>query len=160
MFLFLKENWFKVSIIIILTIIAFLIFNNNRIYQKNTGGSIVLAKQCREDGEKLLQEEVEIANSKENESNIINCYYMDPEFIFNPNLQTCLYSGGYTCELNGFYKDGPFQGHHITSWQRRIVDIYTNKELKSVYVEDSSNIEDWKHKLIEDFWSKSTELGF
>lgn len=163
--IFLKEHWFKIGILIIF-VIGIIIFYQGSLDNQlisnttNSENNLALAKQCREDGEKIHQENIDTATRKKLESEIVNCFYMEPAFIFNSELDACLYSGGYTCDLKEIHTDGFFKGDNVTQWSRQIVDIYTNKTIESVYVENSANVEDWKRKQIDDFWSKSEELGF
>jgi len=166
---FIKENWFKLGLLLILALGVFVFYQDNKktpntekivTETRNEGTNIVLAKQCREDGEKLLQEDKETATRKKQETGVVDCYYMEPHFIFNSDLDTCLYSGGYTCDLLDFHKEGILKGEHVKQWERHIIDVYTNKTLEFVYVEDSSDVPSWKQEEITNFWNKSSELGF
>ena len=155
---FIKENWFKVGMVISILILAIFIFKSP--LEISDADYLKLSIQCREDGEKLLQEDKNTATQYKYKEGIVNCYYMEPNFIFNRELNTCLYSGGYSCELQNKQTEGVFKGLPSTRWNRRIVDVYSNKSFADVYVENSSNVEDWNLKLIENFWEKSKSLGF
>lgn len=117
-------------------------------------------QQCRKDGEKLLQEDKDTATRKKSDRGTLNCYYMEAAFIYNDSLNTCLYSGGYSCELNKLYPNGIFKGSPVSKWTRHIIDVYSNKTLEQTSVNDSSAVSDWESKSIDDFWEKSREYGF
>lgn len=166
--IFLKENWFRISIIVVILILSLVLYqglvvggkSNSPKQETSNIDTLKLSMQCRDDGERKLQEDKNMATSEKYKTGIVNCYYMEPAFIFNHSLNTCLYSGGYTCDLVNVYKEGFSKGEHVKQWERHIVDIYSNKTLASVYIEDSSNISDWVQTQISDFWNKSAELGF
>lgn len=166
--IFLKDNWFKVSIIIAILVLSWVLYkgfvvNNYSVIQQkqlNNTDTLKLSMQCKEDGEKKLQEDKDTAVREKYTSGITNCYYIEPSYLFSQYLNTCLYSGGYTCDLDGLIKEGFLKGQHAKRWERHIVDIYSNKTLASVYVENSSNVPDWQQKLITDFWDESKKLGF
>ena len=75
-------------------------------------------------------------------------------------MNTCLYYGGYTCDLAKTQTDGIFKGMPSTRWSKHITDIYTNKSLADVYVDDPSDVADWNMKMIENFNNEVERLGF
>ena len=161
--IFIKDNWFKVALIFALLVLAYVIYNSPILFKNNqTGGNknITLVKQCREDGEKYFQKDLEEINSKKYRNGVLNCYYWDPIYIFNSKLNTCLYSGGYSCELESVIKEGIMTGEHPVQWRRHITDVYTNKVLAEVYISDSSSVTDWEQKAIDDYWKESEKFGF
>jgi len=168
---FLKENWFKVSMIIAVIILSFVLYKGMitdkedkaklALKESNTAENLKLSMQCRTDGEKKFQEDKDEATRDRFKPENVDCYYFDPSYVFNNNLNTCLYSGGYTCDLkNIYYKESIFKGENAKTWTRHIVDVYTNKELASLWIEDSSNVSDLLQKRINDFWDESKILGF
>ena len=163
---FIKENWFKIGVLIVF---AFFVYkgiapvgSKNLIEKNNTSDakSLELAKQCKTDSQKNFQEDMDSATREKYKSGVKDCFYFPPQYSFNKELNTCLYYGGYTCDLTKTHTDGLFKGMPITRWSKHITDIYTNKSLTDVYVDDSSDVSDWNMKMIYDFNDKAKELGF
>jgi uncharacterized protein (DUF4415 family) len=119
-----------------------------------------LSIQCKKDGEKKLEDDIKIATSLRSDNDVIDCFYQEPKYVFNKEMNTCLYYGGYTCDLKKIHSDGVLKGLSVTRWQKHVVDVYTNKTLKEIYIDDSSDVSDWKFKEIEAFDSESDQLGF
>lgn len=164
---FLIKNWFKLGLIMVMLILAGVIFligdrdSQNEI--KSTLGSkerLDLAVQCREDGESLFQEDKDTASRLRYEKGVLNCYYVEPNFVFNEELNTCLYSGGYSCDLNEKQKDGFLAGTNAKRWERHIIDIYTNKTIVDSWVLNTNDVSELENNRIEEFWGKSEKLGF
>lgn len=163
---FLQENWFKLGVMLAILVLAGAIYSGgvpkNFPVQNPPVGSIEklrLAKQCNEDGQKSFQEDKDSATRDKSGADIVNCYYFEPKFIYSSNLNTCLYSGGYTCDLTKVRNDDPFKGEYATRWYRRIVDVYTNETLVDVRINDSSDVQEWEQRAIGVFWSESAKFG-
>jgi hypothetical protein len=162
---FIKQNWFKIGILVAVLVLALSIYgrdkpHNTQASPLNSEKTLAMAMQCRKDGELKLQEDKDAATNERYSAGVSNCYYLEPSYIFNKDLNTCLYSGGYTCDLTKKNTEGIFKGDNAKRWLRHIIDIYTNKTLAEVYVPDSSTVADWLSKQIDEFWNKSKELGF
>jgi hypothetical protein len=119
-----------------------------------------LSMQCKKDGEKKLEEDKALATSEKQSPDVEDCFYEDPKYFFNKELNTCLYYGGYTCDLKKKNPEGLFKGDSAKRWSQHIVDVYTNTTLTEAYVEDSSSVPDWKMKEIEKMGEEATRLGF
>ena len=158
----LKENWFKIGLLIILLILLGVFYSSLTIWQARTNeaNSLKLSQQCSKDGDKLLKLDQQIATDLQYKNGATKCYYMESLYIYNQKLNTCLYSGGYTCDLIAVITDGIFKGEHARQWTRHIIDVYSNKDLVSVSVNDSSSVSDWEREMIDDFWAKSRNFGF
>jgi len=160
----LKQNWFKVGLILAILILAYSIYGGGPSAgsDRSSADSIKLSMQCKVDGEKKLQEDKDTATRLKYERDVVDCFYMEPEYLYNDKLNTCLYYGGYTCDLTKKYPEGSgfFAGEYAKRWTRHIYDVYTNKSLADVSVLDSSDVSEWTQGMISDFWEKSKELGF
>jgi len=159
---FLKENWFKIGLLLVLVVLAaviYFVYKNWRV-NETASESLKLAQQCNQDGQKLLRADQDTATSLQNQRNATTCYYMEPEYLYNQKLNTCLYSGGYTCNLTNTITSGFLKGQPATSWTRHIIDVYSNNTLAVAGVDDSSNVTDFENKLIKSFWDEASKLGF
>jgi len=100
------------------------------------------------------------ATQEKLKADVSDCFYLPPMYLFSKELNTCLYYGGYSCDLKKFHKDGIFKGESFKRWSKHITDVYTNKNVIDVYVEDSSNVAEWNMEFINEFNDKATQLGF
>src|SRR3989338_11279105 len=164
----LKENLLKVVVIVLLVVVVSGFYNPSEkstnpepvVANENKQVPLELAKQCRQDGEALFEEDKSTATKNMYQDGALKCYYMEPQFIFNTQLNTCLYSGGYSCDLTTKHSSGLLEGQPETRWSRRIVDVYTNKTINSVYIENSGNVSDWQRTMINEFWKQAYGFGF
>jgi hypothetical protein len=163
---FMKENWFKIGILLVAVIGLITISgrsNVDKTVPKNETldkNSFLIAKQCREDGEKILQNDIDAATMLRQQTDIVECFYEKPEYIFNHDLNTCLYFGGYSCKLTKLHEEGFLKGTNATRWKQHVLDVYSNKTLASIFVEDSSAVDDLKGNMIDEFFKESEQLGF
>jgi hypothetical protein len=157
-----KENWFKVGVIVAILILAYSIYDgkNVQVAEINAEDSLNKSMQCRKDGEQRFEEDKNTATQEKYKSDVVNCYYFEPNYIFNQKLNTCLYSGGYTCDLTKKQTEGIFKGDYAKRWTRHIVDIYSNKPLAEASVDDSSSVPEWLQTQISQFWEESRGFGF
>ncbi len=70
----------------------------------------------------------------------------DPEYAYNKDLETCLYSGGWIDVIDG-----------KACWRRWIKDSYTNETIAAVIDLPGDNAEP-QDKIIREFWEKHDEL--
>ncbi len=109
MALFLKENWFKVGILLI-AIIAVLLYFRSAERSKSLANNI----RCLQEGSQLLAR-----MRKESPGSLLySKTYSNPEFLFSSILNTCLMKGFVTIA-----NDAGFSFNYF------IKDVYTNKEL-------------------------------
>lgn len=161
------------NLIKILVVIGIIVFVSTSIFDKNEKNTIKtiygnniseekyleLSKQCKIDAQKNLEGDINEATTEKQKSDVRDCFYLPPVYSFNKELNTCLYYGGYTCDLKKVSQDGIFKGLPSVRWSKHITDVYTNKTLKQVYVEDSSNVEEWTKQQIDEFNTEFTRLG-
>jgi len=113
---FIKENWFKFSLIILILIIilSYFLFIKPIQERKETLANNI---RCQQEGSKLSENDKKsflLGYDKTKEYKIIG----DPEFKFINELNTCLYKGWNSTFNDNFY---------ITN--RFIEDVYSNKKL-------------------------------
>ena len=166
---FIEKNRYKIGLGIALVLLAlfgyktFVSGTSGKVAEKSSVSdtkSLELARQCKADGQKNLQEDIDQATNEKYKSGVADCFYDEPLYLFSKDLNTCLYQGGYTCDLNKINNTGIFKGSPAKRWSKHITDVYTNKSLYDVYVEDSSDIPDWLSKQITDFNGNAERLGF
>jgi hypothetical protein len=158
----LKKNWFRVGLLLALVVLSgviYFVYANWRA-NANAAESLKMAQQCNQDGQKLLKADQDTATSLQYQGNATACYYMDPAYVYNQKLNTCLYSGGYTCNLINIITSGFLKGQPATSWTRHIIDVYSNNTLAEVSVAGSSNITSVENNMVKSFWDESNKLGF
>lgn len=160
----LQKNWFPVSVVTLLVFIAFASYEKevslplgNLLASEET--NLARSKECREDGQALLEEDKQTATQEKWSNDVVNCFYMEPQFLFNKTLNTCLYSGGYTCDLTAQHSEGFLAGEPHKRWQRHIIDVYTNKKLASVFISNSAEVSEWQSDQITEFWAEAAQLG-
>lgn len=113
---FLKENWFKVGILIAVLIMTFGISYYFMVSLPNKNDAETLTNlqlKCQELGEKMYQVE-----KQDNPDTLV----IPPEYKFNKDLNTCIYSGG-VIGISSIIN-------------KYIIDLYTNQEIIS-YAYDS-----------------------
>ena len=108
---FIKQNWFKVGLLAVAIIVVFFYL---LLWQPAQKRKEALANniKCRQEGSELVERA-----KKELRKNQI---YYTPQFRFNDELNTCLYSGSRIGADNS--------GSLLTSF---IKDVYTNQDLAS-----------------------------
>lgn len=156
---FLKDNWFKLGIIIILLIAAlsvayyFVVFIPQKERAKTEQQK---QEQLVRDQEKDLEQQENCreagtkAYSDHKRNNPLSAgYFFDPEFYFNKTLQLCLYSGGYS------------QNNY---WERWVKNSFTDATIIMTYnftdgvIDFNKPVDEATTKRIESFWDKYEEL--
>jgi len=144
----------KIILIIAILIIAFSVFYQYVIFmpqkdrlkteeQKQEKLLEQLAK-CREVGNKIYQEQKEDVEK----GTVVVSIMMNPEYIYNKKLNTCLYAGGIiTTFPNTNVKPT------VTHW---VIDSYTNQEIISYTESDNKRLAGINS--LEEFQLKKIEL--
>ena len=78
---FIKENWFKLSILVVLVVMGFCLLSNI-FYKQNQSNT----ENCRKIGEEYRKAEI-------NDNPSLS--FFSPKYSYNQKLNTCIYSGGY-----------------------------------------------------------------
>lgn len=120
----LRENWFKLSLLaiaIIVFLFYLLLWSPAQKKRETLSNNI----KCQQEGSQLFEKEKKESATKE--GFFRNARYLEPEFRFNNELNTCLYKGASLLII----KD-------ITFFPFFIKDVYTNKPLAS-YSESKIN---------------------
>ena len=156
---FIKDNWFKLGIIIILSIAVlsvayyFVIFipqkegakteqQKQEQLIKDQEKELEQQEKCREAGTKAY-------NDYKRNNSLSTGYFFDPEFYFNKTLQLCLYSGGYS--RTGY-------------WERWVKNSFTNATIIMTYnfsdgiIDFDKPADEVASKRIQNFWDKYEEL--
>ncbi|MDO8594961.1 MAG: hypothetical protein Q7R93_05655 [bacterium] len=102
---FLKENWFKVGVLVI-ALVAVLFYFKGMERRTSLANNI----RCQQEGSQLLERMKRELTSGQT--------YTDPEFLFSSKLNTCLLNGSRISVYSG-----------ATSLNAFILDVYANKEL-------------------------------
>ena len=105
---FMKENWFKVGLVIILSIAGISMAHYYLVFlpeKENQDFLFSMKQKCQDSGTKLYEEDFkEMGRSA----------LFTPEYAYNQKLNTCLYASGY------------IQSNSLQKW---IKDVHSNKEI-------------------------------
>lgn len=152
---FLKENWFKLIIAIMIVVVGLSVAyyyvsflpqkERTRLEQqkqeqlaKEIKEQTAQKEKCREIGTRAYESYKSIHQGVD--------YFFEPEFKFNKELNTCIYSGGYS------------RGNY---WDRFVKDAFTDRIIILTYNfidEKDERQEEMDAKRIELFWEKYEKL--
>jgi len=135
---FIKENWFRLGILTIVSVFGFYYFFIIIPKEEQREGlkDLELKKNiCRELGEEYRKKETEESP---------NYVFMNYEYIYNKELKTCLYK-------SGFMSCSPAP----CSYSNYVIDLNTNKDVINSYYYDRELIYGLTN---EEFEKKAKEL--
>lgn len=123
---FLKENWFKVGLLVVVVVATLLYFRS-----AEQSKSLVNSIRCQQESSQLLERMRGELSSKES--------YDQVEFRFAPKLNTCLFNGVLTIRNNN---------GSIYVFTHFIRDVYTNMDLAryDTFVNDDGQRNDFGEK--------------
>lgn len=132
---FIKENWFKLGILIIILAVGIVFITS---YKSSDTEIVTLKKNCTKDAKDYISESSSIRNSE-------NPIYPMTQYdsVYSPELKTCLVN----------ISKNTSQQH----WYYAIIDIYTEKEIAS-YNYDKTDKEDLASQTLSDSYKKYDEM--
>ena len=158
---FLKNNWFKMGILIVFLLVAFSLLYYFAIFipQKEKVKTEQLTQEkyleqqekCREAGVKAYKED----SLRYGANNMV-----EPKYVYNKNLNLCLYSGGYSQENLSSGQCGDIIKHSCDSyWERWVKNSFTNESIISVVNYTDKNGEYTNSsEIINKFWDEHKQL--
>ncbi len=157
----LKNNWFKLGILVVFLIFVFSLFyyfvvfipQKEKVKTEQLTQEKYLEQQekCREAGIKAYKEDA----LRYGANNML-----EPKYVYNKNLNLCLYSGGYINEDLSSGQCGDIIKHSCKSyWERWVKNSFTNESIISV-VNFTNERGEWMtdSETIDKFWEEHKRL--
>lgn len=149
---FIKKNWLKISIAVLLIIICVYLVAYF-LPKSRQKASLDLQEKCLEVGRKAYEVDLQ--------QDVTNGFFNEPRYGYSKKLKTCIYSSGFHY-LGDSSKGVGGEGlkHNCNAyWERWVKNSYTNEKIIQVSNFSDSNCE-WTTKTenIEKFDTESDEL--